>query len=460
MSNVIVPYIANVLFSDFLLKQKRHKAERTRLRQKKPHQVTVYLSINDPYSYLLLQVLPKLKKRFSINFDFRTVLNRPSEMFPAPQLWDKNAFNDAVYLCNLYGLNFPSVIQEPAISKEQLIELDAKITAQLLHWELQPAYLDNALSLFAAYWQGDYASIKQQLDSRVCEQVECYQHHLLANEKMLKDNGHYLAAMLHYGGEWYWGLDRLQYLEQRLNDLNLNTDDKKLQYNLGHKNFCTLLNQERIELAKSKGLNNAPIEMYWSLRSPYSYLAIMRMQALAKYYEVQLIVKPVLPMVMRRMQVPTNKKNYIAHDAKRVSREYGIDFGFISDPLGKGVENCYALYDYAKSNKVGVKFLQYYAQAVWSQGVRSDTQKGLKTIVESVGLNWAQAQRYLSDDSWKIWAQDNLAQLYGEGLWGVPSFKYLNTKAFGQDRINLIESEVVKHFTVDNSSYYLNLNQK
>jgi hypothetical protein len=124
-------------------------------------------------------------------------------------LWDKNAFNDVVYLCGLYALNFPCVNQEPAISKEQLIELDAKITAQLLHWELQPAYLDNALFLLAAYWQGDYASIKQQLDSHVCEQVECYQHHLLANEKMLKDNGHYLVAMLHYGGEWYWGLDRL-----------------------------------------------------------------------------------------------------------------------------------------------------------------------------------------------------------------------------------------------------------
>ena len=31
--------------------------------------------------------------------------------------------------------------------------------------------------------------------------------------------GHYLGAMLHYGGEWYWGVDRLWHLERRLQQL-------------------------------------------------------------------------------------------------------------------------------------------------------------------------------------------------------------------------------------------------
>ena len=30
---------------------------------------------------------------------------------------------------------------------------------------------------------------------------------------------HYSGAMLFYGGEWYWGVDRLFHLEQRLRDL-------------------------------------------------------------------------------------------------------------------------------------------------------------------------------------------------------------------------------------------------
>lgn len=38
-----------------------------------------------------------------------------------------------------------------------------------------------------------------------------------AEGKALRDKyGHYLGAMFYSEGEWYWGLNRLPYLEQRL----------------------------------------------------------------------------------------------------------------------------------------------------------------------------------------------------------------------------------------------------
>lgn len=40
----------------------------------------------------------------------------------------------------------------------------------------------------------------------------------------------------------------------------------------------------------------------------------------------------------------------------------------------------------------------------------------------------------------------NLAELYGIGLWGVPSFKYGDVKVFGQDRLDCIEQAIVKGF--------------
>jgi len=451
MSSPIVPYIANILFSPRLLALKRKLAERKRKRLGQPHVMTVYTSISDPYSYLLLKVLADFQKRFDVAFDFRTVLNRQAQMYPAPNLWDKNAFNDGRYLAALYELEFPLIKSDPNPKQ------DAQLTAQLLHWELQPGFLVKALSLFTAYWQGDTASIHELCDPQVTDHNECYNHHLQANEKKLKDNGHYLAAMLHYGGEWYWGLDRLQYLERRLNDLAVNTDPKEVKFNLGHNQFCKQMAPEGIARAQRQGLNEEPIEMYWSLRSPYSYLALLRMRQLARHYQVPLIVKPVLPMVMRRMQVPNNKKSYISQDTKREALQYNIGFGFISDPLGKGVENCYALYEYAKSKGRGLEYLEGYARAVWSQGIRSDTDKGVQSIVQGAGLNWSDAKRYLQDDSWRAWAQNNLAELYGHDLWGVPSFKYLETLAFGQDRINLIETQIVRHFKgVDRQSQAVN----
>ncbi len=441
MSSAVVPYIANMLFSTRLLKLKRAFQERKRKRHQQGHIITVYLCINDAYSYLLMQVLAEFQGRYGVEFDFRCVLNKQPEMYPAPKLWDKNAFNDGKYLSSLYNLDFPTQLPDTTSL------LDEQITAQLLHWELEPGFFDKALPLFKHYWQGNNIEIRKILNPAVTSHTECYQHHLLANESLLKKNGHYLSAMLHYGGEWYWGLDRLQYLEKRLNDLGISESASLIKYNLGHKNFCQQLSEPSIQEAIDKGLNKTEIEMYWSIRSPYSYIALLRAKELALYYGVSLIIKPVLPMVMRRMQAPNAKKFYISLDTKREAKQMGINFGLIADPLGKGVERCYALYGYAQAQGKGIEFLESYARGVWAEGIRSDTNKGLKEIVERTGLNWQEARGLLSDNSWRNWAQDNLAQLYGEDMWGVPSFKYGNLKVFGQDRINCIERAIAQRFS-------------
>lgn len=442
MSSAVVPHIANMLLSTRLLNLKRGLAERKRKRTQQPHLVTVYLAINDAYSYLLIQVLDDLQKRYQIEFDFRCVLKKQSQMYPAEKLWDKNAFNDGQYLSDLYQLDFP----EHNPKNESFAE---QVTAQLLHWELQPGFLKNALPLFKAYWQGDERNIEALINPALVGHVECYEHHLLNNESMLKDNGHYLSAMLHYGGEWYWGLDRLQYLEKRFNDLHLSRDRRlSVKFNLAHTHFCQLMSNEAIKQAGERGLNTTPIEMYWSIRSPYSYIALLRTRQLASHYGVELVVKPVLPMVMRRMQVPTVKRFYISQDAKREAKQYGIEFGKIADPLGKGVERCYALYEYAKQQGKALEYLESYARGVWAEGIRSDTDAGLQKIVSRSGLDWQEAKTMLMDKRWQVWAQNNLAQLYGNDLWGVPSFIYKDVKAFGQDRVDLIERRLVTEFSL------------
>lgn len=446
MSSAIVPHVANMLLSTRFLNLRRALQERKRKRQRQPHLVTVYLSINDAYSYLLLQVLPELQVRYDIEFDFRCVLNKQTEMFPAPQLWDINAFNDGQYLSELYQLDFP--MKRP----QQSAEFDKKITAQLLHWELEPGFLDKALPLFKLYWHRNEAEINKQVNPAVTSHTECYEHHLLANERLLKKNGHYLSGMLHYGSEWYWGLDRLQYLERRFNSLFSLNKLQEVKFNLGQRDFCQQLSKSQVQEACNKGLNSEPVEMYWSIRSPYSYIALIQAKKLADYYRVPLLVKPVLPMVMRRMEAPKNKKFYITLDAKREAEQCGLEFGLISDPLGKGVERCYALYEYAQSQNLGFKYLENYARGVWAQGIRSDTDKGLKEIVERSGLNWQAAKVLLGDNSWRHWTQQNLAELYGEDMWGVPSFKYLNNKLFGQDRINCLERAVVQRYSVQSDT--------
>ena len=450
MINLLKPRIIQLITSQWLRNRRRRRAEKRRLANKQTHQITVYLRLNDAHSYLLLQVLEQLAQRYPVSFDFRTVLNLQEDMYPAPALWQSNAFADGAHLGQLYNLRFPT--QPPEASEKRTMQL----TAQLLHWELQPGYLENALQLFDAYWQGQEQGqgqgqddiLDKIVDSNISEHEECYRQHLQANEAQLKQQGHYLSGMLHYGGEWYWGINRLEHLELRLNEMGLQQDQSNtVVFDKNHRDFCgQSLKASRSD--QGAGQVNA-IHMYWSMRSPYSYLALVRARQLADHYQLPLEVKPVLPMVMRRMQVPKTKSGYITADVKREADKYGIPFGRIADPLGAGVERCYALFAYAQSHGLGLSFLQSCAEGVWSEGILSESDSGLQQLVERAGLDWSQARPLLDDDSWRLWAQDNLAELYGHDLWGVPSIVYgngvySNVKVFGQDRLDRIEQGIIK----------------
>jgi len=437
MIHFIKPRVIQLITSQWLRNLRRRRAEKRRLANKQEHQITVYLRLNDAHSYLLLQVLQQFAQRYPVSFDFRTVLNLQDDMYPAPALWQSNAFADGAHLGQLYNLRFPT--QQPQLSDKRVMQL----TAQLLHWELQPGYLEHALELFDAYWQGQNDILDEIVDSKISDHAECYSHHLQANEALLKQQGHYLSGMLHYGGEWYWGLNRLEHLELRFNEMGLQQDQSiAVEFDKSHRDFCGQ------SLKASRGEDGAgPVNgiiIYWSMRSPYSYLALVRARQLADHYQVPLEVKPVLPMVMRRMQVPKTKSGYITADVKREADKYGIPFGRIADPLGAGVERCYALFAYAQSYGLGLSFLQSCAKAVWSQGILAESDSGLQQMVERAGLDWNQARPLLDDDSWRLWAQDNLAELYGHDLWGVPSLVYGETKVFGQDRLDRIEQRIVE----------------
>ena len=431
--------IAQLITSPSVRETKRKIAEKRRQRRGQAHKVVVYLRLNDAYSYVLLQVLASLAERYPIEYEFRTVLDLQTQMYPAPELWHKNAFSDGRYLAQLYDLKFPG--QAPQSNTQR----DRELTAQLLHWELQPGYLDKALALFTAYWNDDAQQVEQLVDSSICQHTECYQHHLQANQDLLQKQGHYLSAMLHYNGEWYWGLDRLEHLEQRLNTLMLNDESSdsqqqeqpgRIDYNLGHSNFCR---GSAAADNTAKKEDTSPLTLYWSARSPYSYIGLVRAEQLCAHYQIPLRIKPVLPMVMRRMQVPKTKGRYILLDTKREAEKYGIPFGQIADPLGKGVERCYALFDYAATEGKEVAFALSFARGVWAEGIASDTDEGLEQIVSRAGLDWQHAKTLLQDQQWRNWAQDNLADMYSHDLWGVPSFKYQSLNLFGQDRLECLE---------------------
>ncbi|MCW9081789.1 MAG: DsbA family protein [Colwellia sp.] len=413
------------------MKLKRSWHELKRRVYKQPHKLTIYLRINDAYSYILLQALAKIQQHYQVDLHFVPVLALQRDMYPAPELWHSNAFNDACYLAERYQLIAPT--RKNASSAYT----DEQLSAHLISWQEQDEFLTKALALFHAYWHADEYAITTLFTEGLAKDSRYYLSRLSDNEKQLKQAGHYLAATIHYGGEWYWSLERLEHLEDRLHELNACThvESKTVKPS----KITNTLPQQAVGDLIEKPSKLAPIEMFWSIRSPYSYLALLKAIKLAERYQCSLVIKPVLPMVMRGMAVPKNKRFYILLDAKREALKQGADFGFIADPLGKGVERCYALFDYAKSQGKEIDFVKSFAEGVWAQGIHSETDSGLKLIVERCGLNWQSAKKHLDSDKWRVWAQKNLDELFGHHLWGVPSFKYRQTVVFGQDKIDCIE---------------------
>ena len=75
---------------------------------------------------------------------------------------------------------------------------------------------------------------------------------------------------------------------------------------------------------------------------------------------------------------------------------------------------------------------------------------GLKTVAERAGIDWQALQDARQGTDWEAVLEDNLQEMLGAGLWGVPSFRVSGGNSsgtfacWGQDRIWRVENEIAK----------------
>jgi 2-hydroxychromene-2-carboxylate isomerase len=391
--------------------------------------VRVFVNPRDPFGLPLLQALAEIQGRFQVRFRFHTVYQLDNDMFPEPELWHSWAQQDALRIAELYSLTPPDRPTSP-------LETELKsATARLLHAEKANEGINTSVRILADLWNSNGHDVTDPKVENPDSQI------LLENEKMLRRLGHYQGSMVWYLGEWFWGVDRLDHLERRLTNQGLNLDASDA---IMYTRTWADLTRAAIPLPDSHPAADTPLIVFFSIRSPYSYLGLERAVQLAEAWNIPLQLKPVLPMVMRGQAVPDAKKWYIFHDTKREADKLGIPYGFVADPLGSGVERCYALFEYARSLGCEIDYMRTYARAVNAEGIRSETDAGLKTIVERAGLDWQKAKTLVNDQSWREWAEVNRKAMYDCRLWGVPSFRYGTVSCWGQDRLWIIEKAFKK----------------
>ena len=422
----LMPWLARAL-SSALRYSIKHAIQNTRAKIRGERNLArVFINPRDPFGLPLLQALMQLQKTYRVRFRIHTVWRLDDDMFPEPALWSAWAQQDAARLARLYDFTPPNRPTPP--SEAEL----TSATARLLTAEKTPEALAAALTIFDELW---HSTTGEAPAARPDEAV------LSENETMLRRLGHYQGSMVWYLGGWFWGVDRLDHLERSFTRHGLNRHP--VDTPIFTRTWIDLTN-DATALPNGHPAAATSLEVFFSIRSPYSYLGLERAIQLADAWKIPLRLRPVLPMLMRGQSVPDAKKWYIFHDTKREANKLGIPYGFVADPLGPGVERCYALFEYARSEGREVDYMRAYARAVNAEGIRSETDAGLKLIVERAGLDWQKARTLLDHESWRDWAEDNRQAMYECGLWGVPSFRYGSVSCWGQDRLWVIEEEIKK----------------
>lgn len=425
MKAAIATRVSSLLTSPALRDLRRQLAGLRRRLTGTPAQLHYFHQADDPYSHLLVQLLPDLLERYRVELQVHLVPMPADNAAPDRQRLQSWSRCDAALLAAQTGLHFADPGQQPAA--DRLAQAEALLAGALQ----QGSFVQYVARVGEWLWQ--QGELPKGLQPLPADQVSKLLEEGAALRKRL---GHYLGATLYFESEWFWGLDRLEYLQERLQQAGLNRSADSIP--------LVELPAESCRLQPQNG-KRPKLFFYASLRSPYTYLAAARARRLAQHYGAELLLRPVLPMVMRGLPVPLEKRLYIVRDCKRIAERLGIPFGKIADPVGVPTERGLALVFHALRQGRGTAVFESFLQGVWAEGIDAGSADGLLKIAERAGLDQAFVDAALADQDWRAQAEANREEMLALGLWGVPSFRVDDGPAcWGQDRLWLVERYLIE----------------
>lgn len=388
-----------------------------------------YHRVDDPWSHLLLQVLPQLPRSYDVEIECLTVPLAPPDYSPRPQMLAAHALRDVIDLCRYYQLEF---VPDARLPSE---EAAGRASRRLLSAPDSVQYLAMAQALGTALFAGDTERLVALCDAGPQLDAAEAESRLQSNQQRQLREGHFHGGMIAFGRNWYWGIDRLAHLEH---DLLV----------AGHRrpNACVGILQQRCTDAMpenaSIGEDRLDIDFFCTFRSPYAYLAAQRCFALQRAYPVRVRPRLMLPMKMAGFVIPDTKAAYFRFDPAREALRHGIEFGNFCDPFGAGLERAMAVAGWADDCARLEPYILSVMRGVWADGLNLESDAGLRICVERAGLNWQAALAHVQEQTWRNWATRNRDELATLGQYAAPTFKMGDYVTWGQDRIPLLEREI------------------
>ena len=200
------------------------------------------------------------------------------------------------------------------------------------------------------------------------------------------------------------------------------------------------------------------VDLFFSFRSPYSYLALPKTVKLVTEYDASVNVRPVYPLAVR---VPGFFKRadpkfarYVVLDSSRVAKHENLPFRFPRpDPIVQDmatldvaehqpyIHRLTRLGAAAQAEGHSLRFVNAIGRVLWD-GTAKGWNEGdhLTRAAADAGFDLAAMDEAIAadPDRYEEIIAGNEKDHAASGHWGVPTFVFENEPFFGQDRIDLL----------------------
>lgn len=196
-------------------------------------------------------------------------------------------------------------------------------------------------------------------------------------------------------------------------------------------------------------------DLFWSFRSPYSYLVTKRIVALSKDYEVTVNVRPVYPIAVRLdgffKTVNPMWPPYLLKDTVRVAQMEGLPYAWPSpDPVVMDIASGEVPKDQPYIHRLtrlgcaaveegkGLAFIDEVSSIIFGGVKNWHEGDHLKEAAKRAGLDLAVLDTKIEadPDRYEAIISANEAAQKEAGHWGVPLMVFNGEPFFGQDRLS------------------------
>lgn len=198
------------------------------------------------------------------------------------------------------------------------------------------------------------------------------------------------------------------------------------------------------------------IEFFGSLQSPYCYFALDRLEALSRDCGVPVVMRPVLPAVLRIAESYAGRSQmemaYFDRDVERTAAFLDLPFqeadpspinwaegaGWVAAPEQGRVYRLYNMLFQAQQQSKVYSLYASLMRLIWPGGTRDwDRPEHLTACLLKCGLPEKLLDQAddLTPEAASYFAENQQA-MYDSGHWGVPMFSWRGEAFYGQDRLD------------------------